>query len=140
MRKVMFAVVVLAMAMAGLGCGKSSSNSVKSYCDFVKQNKDALSGDSLDGAGDLKELAKRVDDALDVMNSSASKAPSAIRGDIDKVIVAIGDLQKVIKAADGDEKKLDAEKAQKILENESTVKANESLQKYNKDNCGVDTS
>jgi len=139
LRKILVTAVMLGLVATG-ACGKSSKASTASYCDFVKKNKAALAGDSLDGASDLNDLSKRVDAALEIMNASASKAPSAVKSDVNRVISAINDLQKEIKSANGDETKINQEKVQSILGNDSNVKANEAVQKFNKDNCGVDTS
>ena len=106
----------------------------------MKTNRTALSGDNLAGAKDLKDLATRVDESLAIMKSSVTNAPSEVKSDVNQVIGAIVELQKLIKDADGDQTKLNQTKVQSVLQNDANVKANERLQKFNKDKCNVDTS
>ena len=140
MRRFVLVAAVVTMAVTACGKSSSSSGSLSSYCAFVKANRTALSGDNLAGAKDLKDLGTRVDDSLAIMKSSVSNAPSEVKSDINQVIGAIVVLQKLIKDANGDESKLNQSKVQSVLQNDANVKANERLQKFNKDRCNVDTS
>jgi hypothetical protein len=120
--------------------GKGSGD-LCSYAKDIEKSANDLFSDSSDIGADLKKAAKIYEEAI-------SKAPSEIKGDMEKSLTGFQSLTKLLDKYDGDYKKLvsaaasdpEVAKAVAAFDDPEIAAASERVDVYFQKVCGIDTS
>ena len=131
--------LVFGLALAACG-GGGGGGSTSAFCDTLKKDKDKF--DALSDSSDLNSKQSESA-ALAAFNDLVKKAPSEIKGDMQKLADGLKQLETVSSSLESAFSKGDFEKASSIEASASNLssdfeKASKNVEKFAKDKCGID--
>lgn len=120
------------MAVAGPACEKSAERSQEAYCAELNRQKA-----SFQPRADVPR-EQTYADAAEAFDKVRPRAPVEIRRDVDRVAEELHQIADLAAQAKGDPAKADTRRLVQIaLDNKA---ANDRVNAYNKERCGLDTS
>lgn len=124
--------LLVASMVTTLSCGAEGERSQAAYCDELRKVRSDLAGER--NLRDPKVI-RGVADAFDRLEA---RAPDQIRKDVSDVGAEIEQIADLVDEAKGDVSRVDRRRLVEIVRPHKD--ANDRVNAYNKDRCGVDTT